>query len=136
MRPAPGLLQIGHKSGKWQWLHNFPTWHHCNFFLTWFVPFVNFSYWSKFHFSITTGSGVMTIYFFKGLTRISEIGNALVWVLPDIWRLGLVRDTNFGTNASNRMLVNTAKCQSYRFYRLWVIKGNPTQRLWERGGGL
>ena len=26
--PASGLLQIGQKSKKWQWRHNFPTWRH------------------------------------------------------------------------------------------------------------
>ena len=47
----------------------------------------------------------------------------------DIWKLGWVRDTKFGANVSNKMLLNAAKCQSYRFYHFWVIKGNPT------GGG-
>ena len=40
----------------------------------------------------------MTIFVYKGLTRNSEIGNARVWVFPNIWRLGQVRDTKFGTN--------------------------------------
>ena len=34
---------------------------------------IKFSYWSKFHVSIITGSGVMTIFFYKGLTRNPEI---------------------------------------------------------------
>ena len=34
-----------------------------------------FSYWSKFHINIITGSGIMTILFYKGLTRNPEIGN-------------------------------------------------------------
>ena len=25
------------------------------------------------------------------------------------------------------MLLNAAKCQGYRFYSLWVIKGEPTE---------
>ena len=29
-----GLLQIAHKSEKWQWSHNFLTWRHCQTFLT------------------------------------------------------------------------------------------------------
>ena len=33
---ASGLLQICHKSEKWQWRHNFPKWHHCQSFLTGF----------------------------------------------------------------------------------------------------
>ena len=38
-----------------------------------YVSLVKFSYWSKFHVIIITGSGVLTIYFFKGLTRNQEI---------------------------------------------------------------
>ena len=45
------------------------------FFWRCFVSLVKFSYWSKFHVNIITGSGVMTIFFYKGLTRNSEIGN-------------------------------------------------------------
>ena len=37
-----------------------------------YVSLVNFSYWSKFHVNIITGSGVMTIYFYKGLARNSR----------------------------------------------------------------
>ena len=93
------------------------------------VSLVKFSYWSKFYVNIITGSGIITIFFYKGLTRNPEIGNTPVWVLPNIWRLGRVMDTKFGTNVSNRMLLNAAKFQGYSFYRFWVIKGKPT------GGG-
>ena len=68
----------------------------------------------------------MTIFFYKGLTRNPEIGNTPVWVLPNIWRLGRVMDTKFGTNVSNRMLLNAAKFQGYSFYRFWVIQRKPT----------
>ena len=61
------------------------------------------------------GSGVFTIFVYKGLTRNPEIGNTPVRVLPNIWRLGRVRDTIFGTNVSNEMLQNATKCQGYRF---------------------
>ena len=44
--------------------------------------FVKFSYWSKFHVNIITGSEVMTIFFYKGLTRNPETGNTPVWVFP------------------------------------------------------
>ena len=37
-----------------------------------------------------------------------------------------VMDTKFGTNVSNRMLLNAAKCHGYSFYCFWVIKGKPT----------
>ena len=44
-----------------------------------------------------------------------EIGNTPVWALPNIWRLKQVRNTKFGTKVSNKMLLNSAKCQSYCF---------------------
>ena len=62
-------------------------------FWRYFVSLVKFSYLPKFHVNIITGSGVMTIFFYKRLTRNPEIGNTPVWVLPNIWRLGGVRDT-------------------------------------------
>ena len=90
------------------------------------VSLAKFSYWSKFHINIITGSGIMSIFFYKGLTRNPEIRNTPVWVFPNIWRLGRVMGTTFGANVSNRMLLNVAKFQSYSFYRFWVIKGKPT----------
>ena len=101
-----------------------------NFFWGCFVFLVIFSYWSKFHVNIITGSGIMTIFFHKGLTRNPEIGNTPVWDLPNIWRLGQVMDTKFGANVSNKILLNAAKFQGYSSYRFWVIKGKPT------GGGI
>ena len=83
-----------------------------------FVSLVKFSYWCKFHVNISTGSRIMTIFFYKGLTRIPEIGNTHVWVLPNIWRLGRVMDTKFGTNVS--------KFQGYSFNRFWVITEKPS----------
>ena len=58
------------------------------FFWRWCVCLVNFSYWSKFQVNIMTDSRVLTIYFYKGLTRKPEIGNTTTWALPNIWRLG------------------------------------------------
>ena len=98
------------------------------FFWRYFVSRITFSYWSKFHVNIITGSGVMTIFFDKGLTRNPEMGNTTVRVFPNIWRLEQVRDIKFGTNVSNEMLLNATKCQGYSFYRLWVFKRNPTGR--------
>ena len=106
------------------------TWRHRHFFWRYFVFLVKISYWSKFDVNIITGSVVMTIFFYKGLTRNPEIRNTPVWVLPNIWTLRWVRDTKFGTNASNEMLLNAAKCQSYSFHRFWVIKGKPTEVVW------
>ena len=57
--------------------------------------------WSKLHVNIITGFGVVTIIVYKGLTRNLEIGNTPIRVLLNIWRLGPVRDTKFGTNVSN-----------------------------------
>ena len=121
--PTSGLLQIDHKLRKWQWRYNFLTWRFSIFLML--FCFSKFSYLSKFHVNIITCSGVMTISFYKGLTRIPEIGNTPVWVLPNIWSLVWVRNIKFGANVSNKMLLTAAKCQGYNFYRFWVIKGQP-----------
>ena len=101
------------------------------FFWRCIVSLVKFSYWFKFHVNIITGSGIITIFFYWGLTS-QKSGNQKypVWVLPNIWRLGQVMDTKFGTNVSNKILLNAAKFQGYSF---WVIKGKPT---WGRGGKI
>ena len=65
---------------------------------------------------------------FKGLTINLEIRITPIWVLPNIWRLRQVRDTN-GRNVSTVMLLNAVKCQAYSFYCFWGIKVKPT------GGG-
>ena len=91
-------------------------------FWCYFVSLLKFSYWSNFCVNI------VSIYFYKGLTRNPEIRNAPVWVLLKIWRLGWVRDTKFGTDISNEMLLNAAKCQGCNFYRFWVIKRKATGR--------
>ena len=69
----------------------------------------------------------MTIFVYKGLTRNPEIRNTAVLVLPDICRVGWIKDTKFGTNIFNEMLVNAAKCQGDCFYRVWVIKGKSAR---------
>ena len=65
-------------------------------------------------------------FFYKRLTKNPEIGNIPVSVLPNICRLGQVRGTKFGTNISNEMLLNTAKCQGYSFRFSWVTKEEST----------
>ena len=97
-----------------------------NFFWGYVVSLVTCSYWSKFHVNFITASGVMIIFFHKGLTRNPKIGNSPTWVLPNIWRLGQFRDTKFGTDISKEMLLNGANCQGYRFYHFWVIMGKTT----------
>ena len=125
------LLQISHKSEKWQLRQNLLTWRHRHFFLLCLVSLVKFSYWSKFHVNIITGSRVMTIFFYKGLTT-----NTPVWVLHNIWRLRQLKATKFGTNVSNEMLLNSASqlLLNYSvihfsfylsFYCFSVIKGKP-----------
>ena len=37
------------------------------------------------------------------------------------WRLEWVRDTKFGINVSNEILLNTAKCQGYSFYPAFTV---------------
>ena len=121
-RPESGF-RIGRKLGKSQWCHNLSE-----KFLKIFVSPVKFSYWCDFNVNIITGSGVMTISFYKGLTWNPQIRNTLVWVFSSIWRLSRVRDTKLGTNVFNKMLLNAAKCQGYSLYNFRVIKGNPTGR--------
>ena len=100
-----------------------PTWCHFQIFWRCFVSLVNFSYLSKCHIRIITGSWVMTVLILWGIKKKSksQVGPALV--LPNIWRLGQVRDTKFGTNVSNKILLNAAKQQGYSFYYFWVSKG-------------
>ena len=66
-------------------------------------------------------------------TTLREKCPNIVTVLRNIWRLEQFRDTKFGSNVSNKMLLNAAKRQGYSFYRFCVIKRKPVGR-W-RGGG-
>ena len=59
-------------------------------------------------------------FFYKRLSWNLDIGNIAIGVLPNT-RLGQIRDTKFGTDVSNKMLLNAAKCQGYSFYGFWVI---------------
>ena len=74
---ASGLPQIGHELKK-RPRHNLLKQGHCQLFLTCFVSVVKFSYWPKFYANIIVGSKIMTILFYKGLTRNPEIENTLV----------------------------------------------------------
>ena len=55
-------------------------------------------------------------------SRNLEIENTPFWVL----RLGRVRNTSFGTDVSNKMLLNTSKFYAYSFYHSCVIKVKTT----------
>ena len=63
--------------------------------------FSKFIYWSEFLVNIITCSGVMTIFFYKRLTRNPEIRSTPVWVLPNIGRLGRLRDSKFRSKLSH-----------------------------------
>ena len=89
------------------------------FFFVFF--FVKFSNWSKFRFSIITFSGVMIIYFYEGIDQKS--GNRKYPRLS----FAISEDRcKLGTDASNKMWLNTTKFQGYSIYCFWVIKGKPT----------
>ena len=128
MRPV-SRFQIApsdRKLEKWQWRHIFPTWRYRKILWRGFISLVILSFLSKFHVNIITGSGAMTSFFYKELTRNPGIENTPVWVLLNVWRLEQVKNTNFGMNVSNKMLLNATRCQGYSFYGFWVIKGKPT----------
>ena len=101
-----------------------PTWCHFQFFWRCFISLINFRYLSKCHIRIIIGSWVMTILILWGINKKSKSQVAPVLVLLNIWRLGRVRDTKFGTNVSNKMLLNAAKRQGYSLYYFWVSKEN------------
>ena len=106
------------KLEKWQWRQFVDMTSSSSFFWHSRVSLDNFSYWSKFYVYIVTGSGVTTIFIYKGLTRIPIIGNTLVWVLPNTWRLGWVMVTELSTNVCNILLLNAAKCQGVTCFTL------------------
>ena len=83
----------------------------------WRCSVVMLSYWSKFHVNFITGSGVMTTFLVRDLTRNQEFRNIPVWVLTNIRRLRQVRDFKFGMNVSNVKLLYAAEFQIYSFYR-------------------
>ena len=71
---APNWLQIGKRAVTSQFSDMTPS----SIFSRCFAAFVKFSYWPKLHVTIITGSGVITISFYKGLTRNPEITNTSV----------------------------------------------------------
>ena len=101
---------------KWQWRQNLPTWRHRHFF---FFFFWRFFVIGRSFISISALVFELWQFFYKKF-RNPEIGNTSVWVLPNIislvlpniWRLGQVRNSKF---VSIEMLLNVAKCQGYNF---------------------
>ena len=97
------------------------------FFWCCFVSLFKYSHWSKFHvniINIITGSGVMTIFFYKGLTRNPEIENTPVWVLPNMWRMGWIRDTKFGMS----LMKCYWKLQNARVTASTIFESRQTQQ--------
>ena len=83
----------------------------------------------QFWWQYITGSGIMTILFYKWLTRNPKIRNTTVWVLLITWRLEQFRDNKLDTNIFYKLLLNAAKCLGY-FYCYVVIKVKPTRGQW------
>ena len=79
----------------------------------------------------------MTNFIYKGLTGNAEIGNTSVWVFPNIWRLGQVKDTKFNADVSNEMLLNAAKCQvvNYKFKITAFTDSELLRKNQKEGGG-
>ena len=77
---------------------------------------------------------VMTICFYKALTRYPNIRNIPAWVFPNIWKLAQIRNTKLGANVPNKILLNAAKYEGYRFYRLLLLRENQ-QAVGGGGGG-
>ena len=78
----------------------------------------------------------MTTFFCKGLTRNLEIRNTPDWDLPNIGRLGRVMDTKFGTNVSNRILLNAVtKYWNSRVTAFTIFELLRENQLGGGGGG-
>ena len=76
-----------------------------------------------FHVNIVTGSRIMTISFYGGLTTNAELRNSPSEFYPISGDWGELRITKFDTNLSNKMLLNAAKCQGYNFYYFISYQG-------------
>ena len=80
--------------------------------------------------SLVTGRSFMSLSLVLELLQFlfirdwPEIGNTPIWVLPNIWRLGQVKNIKFGTNISNKMLLNAAKCQVTAFTVSELLREN------------
>ena len=116
--PASGLLQIGHKSEKWQWRHNWPTWRHLQFVFFNVTLFLLSSLVTGLSF-MAISSLVLELWEFSFIrdwpeTRKLEIPSSEFCPISGDWdELGIPN------------LVRI-KCQGYSFYRFRVIKGKPT----------
>ena len=69
----------------------------------------------KLHANIVNDSEIMAVLVYKALIKKSEIIKTLVWVLPNICRLGLISDTKLSANILNKKLPNAAKLKLFLF---------------------
>ena len=83
--------------------------------------------------SLVTGSSFMSIpslalelWQFTFIRDWPEIRNTPIWALPNIWRLGRVKNNKLATDVPNEIFPDDAKFQGYSFYHFWVIKGKLT----------
>ena len=95
-----------------------------------------YGHWSKLHVNIINSSGVMTIFFYKGLEieRNTETGSALVWS-----EFSSISGDSGELRIPNLARMSLIKCywilQGYSYNRFWVIKGNQQGGGGEGGGG-
>ena len=82
-----------------------------NFFWRFHDFLIKFSDCSMSYVNVITGSGVITIFYCKKLTRNPEIGNTPVWVFANFSRLYQIRDIKF------------ANCQAHTFFGVWITIG-------------
>ena len=124
--PASELLEISHKSKKWQWRNNLLTWRQHHIFWRCFVSLVTFSYSSKFHVNIITGSGVWQFSLigdWPGIRKL-EITPSEFCPIPGDWsELGIPNLARSSLIKYYWMLPNARV--KVKFYFYWVIKGNP-----------
>ena len=66
--------------------------------------------------------------FIRDGQKIQKSKKKKILVLPNIWRLEQVRDTKFGTDIFNEMLLNAAKCQGSTFTVSEVLRENQQGR--------
>ena len=114
---ASELLQICHKSEKWQWHHNMVTWCHCQIFWCCLFSLIKFNYWFL---------EFWKNFVYKGLTRNLEIGYTSVWLLPNMWNLGELGIVNLAR-------ISLMKCY-WMLQNAWVTTFTASASSHQQGG--
>ena len=96
------------------------------FFWRYFVCLVNFSYWSKFHVNIITGSGVRVIFLWPEIRKLEITLSEFCPISGDWGKLG-IRNLTWMLVMKGCWMLQIAK--SYSFDCFWVIKVKPTSRV-------